>query len=57
MSENVSVTRTKEETLPLTVGEFEEELIEMGATIEHPYTIPVDPVARIDGKIVAFWCK
>jgi len=41
--------------LPVSAEELEKLLERLGAEIQHP--VQADPVAIIDGKIVAFWVE
>jgi len=63
--ESVQVERPEEQTeavgmdnlpnLGINVKELEAILAKMGAEVSHP--IKLDPVARIDGQVVAFWVE
>lgn len=48
-----TIAQKEQEELPIDSAELEETLIRLGAEVTHP--VAVDPVATIEGKLVAFW--
>jgi hypothetical protein len=41
--------------LPVDAKELEAILVKLGAEVSHP--VKLDPVARVDGKVVGFWVE